>query len=151
MQTLNTIVNPDANPKTKCNYHQMFVSPEQLKQKPFKEIFKKQQENLIPRKGSQTQMKRKRNPPHPQKSHSKILSLTHLVKMKKYQNLHKAFQTHNIVNETIHDEENSLQAEDDASEENSVYEIESHLVNGEQDNAQEDKLLTTSFEVKVEN
>ena len=52
------------------------------------------------------------------------------------------------MNETIHDEENSSQAEDDTSEENSVYEIESHLVNGEQ-NEQESKLLATNFEVKV--
>ena len=33
---------------------------------------------------------------------------------------------------------------------NSLYEIESHLMKGEQ-NEQEDKLLTTNFEVKVEN
>ena len=53
-------------------------------------------------------------------------------------------------NETTHDEENSSEAEDDTSEENSVYEIESHLMNREQ-NKQEDKLPTTNFEVKVEN
>ena len=40
--------------------------------------------------------------------------------------------------------------EEDISEENSVYEIESCLVNGEQ-KEQEGKLLTTNFEVKVEN
>ena len=34
------------------------------------------------------------------------------------------------MNETTHDEENVSEAEDDTSEENSVYEIESHLVNG---------------------
>ena len=54
------------------------------------------------------------------------------------------------MNETTHDEQNASEAEDDTSEENSVYEIESHLVNGEQ-NKQEDKLLITNFEVKVEN
>ena len=54
------------------------------------------------------------------------------------------------MNETTHDEENPSQAEDDTSEENSLYEIESHLVNGEQ-NEQENKVLTTKFEVKVEN
>ena len=54
------------------------------------------------------------------------------------------------MNETTHDEENASEAEDDTSEENSVYEIESHLVNGEQ-NEQERKLLITNFEVKVEN
>ena len=54
------------------------------------------------------------------------------------------------MNETTHDEQNASEAEDDTSEENSVYEIESHLVNGEQ-NKKEDKLLITNFEVKVEN
>ena len=54
------------------------------------------------------------------------------------------------MNETAHDEENSSEAEDDTLEENSVYEIESHLMNREQ-NKQEDKLPTPNFEVKVEN
>ena len=53
------------------------------------------------------------------------------------------------MNETTHDEKKPSEAEDDTSEQNSVYENESHLVNGEQ-NEQEDKLLTTNFEVKVE-
>ena len=64
-------------------HHKHSMTPEQLKQKPFEEIFKIQHENLIQRKGSQ--MKRKRNPPHPQKSHNKILSLTHLLEMNKRQ------------------------------------------------------------------
>ena len=54
------------------------------------------------------------------------------------------------MNVSRHDEENASEAEDDTSEENSVYEIESHLVSGEQ-NKQEDKLLTTNVEVKDEN
>ena len=54
------------------------------------------------------------------------------------------------MNETTHDEGNASEAENDTSEENSVYEIESHLVNGEQ-NKQESKLLITNFDVKVEN
>ena len=54
------------------------------------------------------------------------------------------------MHETTHDEENSSEAEDDTTEENSLYEIELHLVNGDQ-NKQEDKLLTTNFEVKGEN
>ena len=53
-------------------HHRHPMTPEQLKQKPFEEIFKSQHE-LIQRKGSQ--MERKRNPPHPQKSQNKILNL----------------------------------------------------------------------------
>ena len=54
-------------------HHRHPMTPEQLKQKLFEEIFKNQHEKLIQRKESQ--MKRKRNPPHPQISQNKILSL----------------------------------------------------------------------------
>ena len=52
---------------------------------------------------------------------------------------------------TLHDVDKSSEPEDDSSEENSVNEIQPHTENGEQNNIQEDKLLTTNFEVKVEN
>ena len=53
--------------------HRHPMTPEQLKQKPFDEIFKNQQEKVDTDEGSQ--LKRKRNPPHPQISQNKILSL----------------------------------------------------------------------------
>ena len=43
-------------------HHRHPMTPEQLKQKPFEEIFKNQHEKLIQMKGSQ--LKRKRNSPH---------------------------------------------------------------------------------------
>ena len=52
------------------------------------------------------------------------------------------------MNETIHDEENSSEAEDDTSEEQNLNELQTYENNGEQ-NKQQDKLLTTNFEVKV--
>ena len=54
------------------------------------------------------------------------------------------------MNETTHDEENSSEAEDDTSEDENVAEMQTYENNGEE-NIQEDKLLTTNFEVKVEN
>ena len=54
------------------------------------------------------------------------------------------------MNETIHDEENSSEAEDDTSEEQNLNEMQTYENNGEQ-SKQEDKLLTTNFEVKVKN
>ena len=59
----------------------------------------------------------------------------------------QTFQTHNIVNEKIHDEDDSS-AE---SEEENMNEMQTYENNGEQNNAQEDKVLTTNFELKVEN
>ena len=54
------------------------------------------------------------------------------------------------MNETTHDEENVSEAEDDTSQEENVIEMQIYENNGEQ-NKQEDKLLTTNFEVKVKN
>ena len=54
------------------------------------------------------------------------------------------------MNETIHDEENSSEAEDDKSEKQNLNEMQTNENNGEQ-NKQEEKLLTTNFEVKVKN
>ena len=41
--------------------------------------------------------------------------------------------------------------EEDSSEDENVTQTETYEDNGEQNNAKEDKLLTTNFEVKVEN
>ena len=53
-------------------------------------------------------------------------------------------QVHNVLNKSIPNEVDSHTVED-------VTEIELPKVNGEQNNAKEDKLPTTNFEVKVEN
>ena len=53
--------------------------------------------------------------------------------------------------DTVHDENNSSEPEDDSSEDNSVNEILPYTHNGEQNNIQDNKLLTTNFDVKVEN
>ena len=56
----------------------------------------------------------------------------------------------NVSNKITHDEENSSEDEDDPSEDENVTEMQTYEINGEK-NVQEDKLLTTNFEVKVEN
>ena len=53
-------------------HHKHYMTPEQLKQKPFEEFSRINMKNLIQMKGSE--LKRKRNPPHPQISQNKILS-----------------------------------------------------------------------------
>ena len=54
------------------------------------------------------------------------------------------------MNENTHDQQNVSETEDDTSEEENVTEIQTYENNGEQ-NKPEEKLLTTNFEVKVEN
>ena len=73
-------------------------------------------------------------------------------------NTTQTLQVHNVLNNTmhdqddsIHDEDNSSDPEDDSSEENSVNDIQPYTENGQQNNVQEDELLTTNFEVNVEN
>ena len=50
------------------------------------------------------------------------------------------------MNETTHDEENSSEAGSETSEDENVAEMQTYENNGEQ-NEQENKLLTTNFEV----
>ena len=66
-------------------------------------------------------------------------------------NTTETLQVHHGMNETTHDEENSSEAEDDTLEDENGAEMQTYENNGEQNNEQEDKLLTTNFEVKVEN
>ena len=47
----------------------------------------------------------------------------------------------------IHDEDNLSEPEDDSSEDNCVNEIQPYTENGEQNIEQDNKLLTTNFEV----
>ena len=55
------------------------------------------------------------------------------------------------MNETMHDEENSSQVKDDTSADENVAEMQTYESNVEQNNLQENKLLITNFEIKVEN
>ena len=71
-------------------HHKHSMTSEHLKQKPFKEIFNIQHEELDTEEGSQ--MNRKRNPLHHQKSQNKNVSLKHLVKMNKRQIYLKHFK-----------------------------------------------------------
>ena len=65
-------------------------------------------------------------------------------------NTTETHQLNSVLNETIHDEENSSEAEDDTSQEENVIEMQIYENNREQ-KVQDNKLLTTKFEVKVEN
>ena len=53
-------------------------------------------------------------------------------------------QVHNVLNKTTHDET-------DSSEDEHVAEIVPYKENGEQKNGKDNKVLTTNFEVKIEN
>ena len=83
------------------------LTPEQLKQKPFEEISRFNMKTLIQMKESQ--MKRKRNPPHAQKRQNKILSLISTEDGQET-NMTETLQVHHGNNETTHDAENPSEA-----------------------------------------
>ena len=129
-------------------HHRHPMSPEQLKQKPFEEIFKNQHEKLDTDEGEsneEEQISTTSSDKSEQDSESDITT-----EDEQETNTTETHQVHNVLNETTHDEENISEAEDDTSQEENVIEMQIYENNREQ-NKQEDKLLTINFEVKVKN
>ena len=129
-------------------HHRHPMTPEQLKQKPFEESFKNQHEKLDTDEEESVQEEDKSTTSvdkSEQNSESDITS-----EGEEDTNTIETHQVHNVLNETIHDEENSSESEDDTQEDENVTEMQTYENNGEQ-NKQEDKLLTSNFEVKVKN
>ena len=124
------------------------MTPEQLKQKPFKEIFKNQHEQVDTEEGESNEEEEKSTTSSDKSEQNSESDITY--EDEEETNTTETHQVHNVVNETIHEEENSSEAEDDTSEDENVTEMQTYGNNGEQ-NKQENKLLTTNFEVKVEN
>ena len=129
-------------------HHRHPMTPEQLKQKPFEEIFKTQHEKVDTEKGESNEGEQKSTTSSDKSEHDSVSDIT--TEDEEETNTTETHQVHNVMNETIHDEENSSEAEDDKSEEQNLNEMQTYENNGDQ-NKQEDKLLTTNFEVKVKN
>ena len=124
-------------------HHRHPMTPEQLKQKPFEEIFKNQHEEVDTEEGESNEEEEKSTTSSEKSEQDSESDKT--TEDEEEPNTTETHQVHNALNETIHDEENSSEAEDDTSTEMRTYGN-----NGEQ-NKQEEKLLTTNFEVKVKN
>ena len=124
------------------------MTPEKLKQKPFEEILKNQHEKVDTEVGESNGEEDKSTTSSVKSEHNSEFDITY--EDEEETNTTETHQVHNVLNETIHDEENSSEAEEDTSEDENVTEMQTYGNNGEQ-NKQENKLLTTNFEVKVEN
>ena len=129
-------------------HHKHSMTPEQLKQKPVKEIFKKQHEKLDTEEGESND-EGDESSTSPEKSEQDSESDTTADDTDASEPT-KTYVTNQVLNNNIHEEENSSEAESDTSEDEIVAEMQTYENNGEK-NIQEDKLLTTNFEVKVEN
>ena len=124
------------------------MTPEQLKQKPFEEIFKNQHEKDDTEKGESNEAEDKSTTSSElseQDSKSDIMT-----EDEQEPNTTETHQVHNVLNETTHDQENSLEAEADKSEDENVTDMQTYGNNGEQ-SKQADKLLTTNMKLKLKN
>ena len=126
-------------------HHRHPMTPEQHKQKPFEEIFENQHEKLIQESNEEEDKSTASSERSEQDSESGTTT-----EDEEESNTTKTHQVHSVLNEATHDEQNVLETEDDTSDEENVTQMQTYENNGEQ-NKQEDKLLTTNFEVKVEN
>ena len=129
-------------------HHKHSMTPEQLKQKPFKEIFKNQHEKVDTQERESIEEEEKSTTSSDKSEQDSESDTT--TEDEEEPNTTETHQVYNVLNETTHDEENVSEAEDDTSQEGNVIEMQIYENNREQ-NKQEDKLLTTNFEVKVKN
>ena len=129
-------------------HHTCSMTPEQLKQKPFEGIFKNQHEKVDTEEEESNEEEEKSTTSSDKSEQDSESEIT--FEDEDDPNTSETHQLKNVFNVTTHDEENSSEAEDDTLEDEIVTEMQTYENNGE-DNKQEDKFLTTNFEVKVEN
>ena len=129
-------------------HHKRSMTPEQLKHKPFEEIFKNQHEKVDTKEGESNEEEDKSTTSSDKSEQNFESDIT--TEDENKTNTTVTHQVHNVLSETTHDEENVSEAEDDRSQEENVIQMQIYENNREQ-NKQEDKLRTTNFEVKVEN
>ena len=141
-------------------HHKHSMTPEQLKQKPFKPIIKiKHRERLDTEEGESNKDEEETTTSSEMSEQDSASDTTtdddtegsKSTEDEGESEATETLQIHNVCNTIMHDDDDdSIHDEDDSSGDENVIEIEPHTVNGEQDNAKENKLLTTNFEVKVE-
>ena len=129
-------------------HHKHLMTPEQLEQKPVEEIFKNQHEKVDTQEGESIEEEEKSMTSSDKSEQDSESDTT--TEDEEEKNTTETHQVYNVLNETTHDEENVSEAEDDTSQEENVIEMQIYENNREQ-NKQEDKLLTTNFEVKDKN
>ena len=127
-------------------HHRHPMTPEQLKQKPFEEIFKNQHEKVDTDEGESIEEEHKSTTSSDKSEQDSESDTT--TEDEEEPNTTETHQVHNVLNETTHDEENVSEAEDDTSQEENVIEMQIYENNQEQ-NVQNNKLLTTNLKLKL--
>ena len=96
-------------------HHKHSMTPEQLKQKLFEEIFKNQHEKVDMEKGESNQEEEKSTTSSDESEQNSESDIT--IEDEEETPTTEAHQVDNVLNETIHDEKNVSEAEDDTSQE----------------------------------
>ena len=118
------------------------MTPKKLKKKTFKQIIKIQHEKLDTGEGESINDEEE-STASTELSEENSISDTHTENTEESKPT-ETHQVHNVCNKTIHDE-------DDSSQDKSVTKIEPYKHTGEQNNGKDNKLLTTNFQVEIEN
>ena len=95
-------------------HHRHLMTPEQLKQKPFKEMLKRKHEKVDTEIGESNGEEEKSTTSADKSEQNSESDM--IYEDEEETNATETHQVHNVLNESIHDEENSSEAEDDKSE-----------------------------------
>ena len=105
-------------------HHRHPMTPEQLKQKPLESNFKNQHEKVDAEKGESIEEEEKSTTSSDKSKQDFKSDIT--TDNEEEINTTETHQVLNVLNETIHDEENSSEAEDDTSEDENVTEMQTY-------------------------
>ena len=110
-------------------HHRHPMTPEQLKQKPFKEIFNNQHEKVDTEKGESNEEEHKSTTSLDKSEQNSESDITY--EDEEEANSIETNQVNNVLNEPRHDEENSSETEDDTLEDENITEMQIYENNGE--------------------
>ena len=105
-------------------HHKHSMTPEQLKQKPFEEIFKNQHEKVDTQEGESIEEEEKSTTSSDKSGQNSDSDIT--IEDEDETNTTDSHQIHHVLNETTHDEENVSETEDDTSEDGNITEIQTY-------------------------
>ena len=111
-------------------HHKHFMTPEQLKQKLFEEIFKNQREKVDTEEGESNEEEEKSTTSSDKSEQNSESDIT--TEDEEEPNTTETHQGHIVLNEIPHDQENSSETEDETTEEENVIEMQTYENNGEQ-------------------
>ena len=140
-------------------HHRHPMTPEQLKQKPFEEIFKNQHEKVDTDEGESTKVQEEFTTSEEltEEEYSTFSDMSkqdsesdsNVDETQDQENPHtpETLQIHNMYNTTMHDKDNSIHDEYDTSEDKNITEIETYEDYGEKIHETEESISTETCQV----